>query len=258
VTGADPADRFTGRVDDYTRYRPGYPAGLVELLRRECGIGPGSEIADVGSGTGKLSECFLPLGCTVYGVEPNPEMRREAERRFAGSPSFVSVAGRAEATGLPGGSVDLAAAGQAFHWFDPAGARAEFSRILRGKRAVALAWNWRRDQEAAFNRAWEEYLVAFSVDYAQVADRNSMSPQVLAGFFDCGRFERTAFPNPRRMDREGLRGLYRSCSYALPPAHPRYPEAMRAMDALFERHAAAGTVEMANETVLYLGTVGAS
>jgi len=258
VTGKDPADRFTGRVDDYTRHRPGYPSALGELLCRECGIGAGSEIADVGSGTGKLSECFLPLGCTVYGVEPNPEMRREAERRFAANPLFVSVAGRAEATGLPDACADLAAAGQAFHWFDPAGARAEFARILRGRRAVALVWNWRRDQEAAFNRAWDEYLVAFSIDYAQVADRNSMSPEVLAGFFDGGRYERTAFPNPRRMDREGLRGLYRSCSYALPPAHPRYDEAMRAMDAVFEAHASAGKVEMANETVLYLGRVSPS
>src|SRR5947209_11876909 len=126
----DSTSRFSSRVENYIRYRPGYPQSVVELLAGECGLTPTSVVADVGSGTGILTELFLRNGNTVYGVEPNREMREAGEGLLAGYPNFHSVDGRAEATGLPDASVDFVTAGQAFHWFDAQGARAEFSRIL--------------------------------------------------------------------------------------------------------------------------------
>ena len=66
--------RFSNRVEDYIKYRPGYPQEVIGLLSRECGLEPGSIIADVGSGTGILSELFLRHGNTVYGIEPNDEL----------------------------------------------------------------------------------------------------------------------------------------------------------------------------------------
>ncbi|HEX8116661.1 MAG TPA: methyltransferase domain-containing protein, partial [Pyrinomonadaceae bacterium] len=71
----DPTARFSTRVADYIKYRPGYPPAVLRLLERECGLGPDSVVADVGSGTGLLSELFLKNGNRVYGVEPNREMR---------------------------------------------------------------------------------------------------------------------------------------------------------------------------------------
>jgi hypothetical protein len=49
---AEPTDRFSDRVDDYARYRPGYPGGVLEILRREVGLTPHWAVADIGSGTG--------------------------------------------------------------------------------------------------------------------------------------------------------------------------------------------------------------
>ncbi|CAA9381615.1 MAG: putative methyltransferase, partial [uncultured Phycisphaerae bacterium] len=133
-TGPDPRDRFSDRVDAYVRHRPTYPREVVESLRSDGLLQPGATVADVGSGTGISSALFLAAGCTVYGVEPNAAMRAAAERTLArrheipaappralgasGSTAFHSVAGSAEATTLPDASVDLAVAGQAFHWFD--------------------------------------------------------------------------------------------------------------------------------------------
>ena len=126
----DATRRFSSRVEKYVRYRPGYPPDVVSLLERECGLTPGWVVADLGSGTGILSELFLANGNRVFGVEPNPEMREAGQRLLAGYPRFVSVGGRAEATTLPDASVDLVTAGQAFHWFDRPSARAEVARIL--------------------------------------------------------------------------------------------------------------------------------
>ena len=127
---SDPTARFSSRVEDYIRYRPGYPAVIMDWLMRNCGLTAHARIADIGSGTGILSRMFLHFGCQVFGVEPNKDMRLAAERLLAGVKGFHSVDGRAEATTLPAGSVDFVTAGQAFHWFDPGPTRAEFRRLL--------------------------------------------------------------------------------------------------------------------------------
>lgn len=75
----NPTRRFSDRVADYVRYRPGYPDGVVEILEREAGLTPASVVADLGSGTGISARLFLARGCRVFGVEPNREMRRAAE-----------------------------------------------------------------------------------------------------------------------------------------------------------------------------------
>src|SRR5580658_4404950 len=141
--GLDPTRRFSSRVEAYARYRPSYPRETLALLERECGLTPVSKIADIGSGTGLLARLFLDFGCEVTGVEPNPEMRVTGERMLLDKPRFHSVDGRAEATGLLAGSVDFVTAGQAFHWFEPAAARAEFQRILKTVGWVVLVWNER-------------------------------------------------------------------------------------------------------------------
>ena len=127
----DPTQRFSNRVDDYVRHRPHYPPGVLDLLREGIGLTPRTVIADVGSGTGISTELFLENDNTVFAVEPNPEMRAAAKRLLGGRANFHSVDGTAEATTLPGGSVDCVVAAQAFHWFDPEKTRAEFQRILR-------------------------------------------------------------------------------------------------------------------------------
>src|SRR4051812_12596792 len=108
----DPTTRFTTRVDNYVKYRPGYPSAIITLLETECGLNREILVADIGSGTGFLTELFLKHGNSVFGVEPNAEMRAAGERLLAKYPSFVSVNAKAEATTLPDSSVDLIVVGQ--------------------------------------------------------------------------------------------------------------------------------------------------
>ncbi|MFR4416333.1 MAG: class I SAM-dependent methyltransferase [Akkermansia sp.] len=110
-------DRFTGKARAYAQGRPDYPASVVGLLTQESRR-ENPRLADIGSGTGILSRAMLERGWTVYGVEPNDDMRKEAEKRLSAFPRFHSVAGTAERTGLPGASVDLVTAAQSFHWFN--------------------------------------------------------------------------------------------------------------------------------------------
>ncbi len=91
VTNA--TSRFSDRVENYVRYRPGYPPEILHLLNDECGLTPSGVIADIASGTGIWTRVLLENGNPVFGVEPNAEMRQAGERLLAEFPKFTSVAG---------------------------------------------------------------------------------------------------------------------------------------------------------------------
>ncbi len=122
--------RFSSRVENYIKYRPGYPAAIIDLLQKECHLTTDALIVDIGSGTVKLTELFLNNDYRVVGIEPDPEMRAAAEYVLRKYSTFTSSAASAEVTGLPDRSVDFITAGQAFHWFDRERARQEFARVL--------------------------------------------------------------------------------------------------------------------------------
>lgn len=247
----DTTERFSDRVADYVRYRPTYPRSLVAALEARHGWEPAKTVlADVGSGTGISSRLFLERGYAVYGVEPNRDMRRAAERDLASFPRFVSVDGAAEQTTLATGSVDAVLAAQAFHWFDRARARAELERILRPSGVVVLLWNERR-VEGPFLEAYEAVLRELATDYAEVDHRNAQ--QHVSDFFGAGGYETLSFPNEQRFDREGFLGRAFSSSYVPGEGHPAH-EAMRAaLERVFDAHARDGAVVFAYDAKAYFG-----
>src|SRR5262249_20110821 len=178
----DSTERFSSRVENYMKDRPGYPIEVIETLSDECGLAADSIIADVGSGTGILTDMFLQNGNVVYGIEPNREMREAAERLLKDYPRFRSVAARAEETALDDKSVDFITAGQAFHWFDREKTRTEFVRILKSRGWVALIWNERVTTTTPFLVAYEQLLKDYSTDYEQV-DHRRIDEDVIRDFF---------------------------------------------------------------------------
>lgn len=248
----DPTERFSTRVADYVKYRPGYPAAVLRLLEAECGLSPSSVVADVGSGTGILSELFLKNGNRVYGIEPNREMRAAGERLLSSYPNFVSVDGRAEATTLDDASVDFVTAGQAFHWFDPPRARVEFKRVLRGGGWVVLIWNDRRTTGTPFLEDYERLLLEYGTDYKGVSERYA-EESMLAALYGPSEMLTKSFDNEQVFDFEGLRGRHMSSSFVPQPGHPDFEPMMRELDSLFRRHARDGRVLITYDTKLFYG-----
>jgi len=256
MTQFDPKRIFSARVENYIKYRPGYPAGLLETLREGCGLAPGWRVADIGSGTGLLARLFLDSGCFVTGVEPNEEMRQAGEQLLAGYPRFTSVAGSAEATGLDDASVDLVCAGMAFHWFDTQRARIEFRRILTPGSRVALVWNRVLPGPDPFMLAYTDLVLEFSPGWTETRRRDEPGTSLdLPGFFG-GEYRRAAFTHQQRFDWEGLLGRTLSIAHAPQPGEPAYQAMLPRLHEIFDRFEAGGAVTLLYEAELYFGRLG--
>jgi SAM-dependent methyltransferase len=252
----DSKQRFSSRVEQYVRYRPGYPQSVIETLHTVCGLKPESLVADIGSGTGILSRPLLEFGCSVYAIEPNLEMRTAAERLLASFPRFFSCDGSAEKTGLDDHSIDFVTAGQAFHWFDPLLARREFERILVPLGWVALVWNERRLDSTPFLRDYEALLQRFATDYNQVNHRNvEADPSVIPAFFG-GPFQVTRFDNQQVFDYQSLEGRLLSSSYTPEPEMPSYQPMLDELHRIFDRHQQNGVVIFEIDTRMFYGRLG--
>ena len=252
----DAKKRFSSRADDYIRYRPSYPTEAISVLRNECQLRSGHVIADVGSGTGFLSELFLKNGNRVYGIEPNEAMRKAGEEYLASYDSFVSIDASAEGTTLESGTIDFVTAGQAFHWFEPAAARREFQRILKPAGWIVVMWN-DRQMDSAFAKAYEDLLVKYGTDYTSVRDSY---PEIhtMQEFVAGGTVSQRDVPNAQVLDWEGLAGRLRSSSYAPLPAQPNYAPMMEALEELFRANQENGQVRMEYSTHVYFGKLPAS
>jgi len=247
----DPTTRFTNRVDNYVKYRPSYPAAIIPLLESECGLTSEKVIADVGSGTGFLTELFLKHGNEVLGIEPNTEMRLAGERLLAKYPSFVSMNATAEATTLADNSIDLIVAGQAFHWFDRVAAKVEFKRILKPNGWVVLVWNGFRVETSAVVRGYHELLVQYGTDYQEVS--REVETCDIETFFSPGKYRTAHFPFKQIFDFEGLKGRLLSASYAPQPIDPRYEQMIEDLRHIFESNQQDGKVDFDYQTVVYYG-----
>ncbi|MGZ4837495.1 MAG: class I SAM-dependent methyltransferase [Terriglobales bacterium] len=247
----DATQRFSNRVEDYARYRPGYPPQVLKTMQRECGLNRESVIADVGCGTGILSRLFCDAGNHVYGVEPNASMLEEARKSLRDCANFVAVLGRAEATTLKSGLVDFITVAQAFHWFDLHETRREFARIGKAGVWVVLLWNERRMQATPFMIAYEQLLLRFGVDYHKVKplwNKNS-----LPEFFADHRFQKAVFENSQQFDRKGLTGRILSASYMPHRGHPNFAPMLGAIDNLFDEYQKNGIVKLEQETRMFYG-----
>lgn len=229
-----PTLRFGDRVDDYRRYRPGYPPALTTWLIAEAGLQSGDPVADIGAGTGLLTRDLLAAGLRVTAIEPNAPMRAAAEADLGQHPGFSSRDGTAEATGLPGASLRLITAAQAYHWFVPDLARAEALRVLVPGGCVALIWNVRRI-EGAFAIAYEELLMRCCPDYAAGQPHQASMGDIRA-FFGASPIREARFDYVQHFDFDGLAGRLLSSSYTPGAGDPARVPLLAELRHLFDTH----------------------
>lgn len=244
-------ERFSDRVENYIKYRPNYPKEIILFLEKEIGLTSTSIIADIGSGTGISSEMFLKNGNTVYGIEPNREMREAGENLLNPYSNFYSIKGTAEDTLLPNNIIDFITIGQAFHWFEVEKAKIEFKRIIKKDGWVVLIWNERKTNASSFLIAYEEFLNTFGTDYKEVNHVNTYGS--IEKLFTGNGYKLQTFSNIQIFDYRGLEGRVLSSSYIPSGDDPKYFFMLEELQKLFEKFQSEGAVVFEYTTKIFYG-----
>lgn len=130
------AAAFQSTGEQYHRLRPPFPDQVVEWM-----LPPGARrVAELGAGTGRLTDSLVERGLDVVAVDPSASMLQVLSGRL---PGVRTVLATAEDTGLADASFDAILVAQAWHWMDPDAASAEAARILRPGGTLAMVWNQR-------------------------------------------------------------------------------------------------------------------
>ena len=134
---------FEGTADYYARFRPAYPATLIEKLAGLAGLRPDRDrVLDLGAGTGHVAVPIAVHALEVVAVEPDDGMVRALQAR---APSNVRVL-QTRVEGMADlGTFALATAGRSIHWF---ASDELFARLATITPRVALLGDLPRQSEA--------------------------------------------------------------------------------------------------------------
>ncbi len=241
--------KFNQKADLYSFGRPSYANALIDMLYSQQGFTEQSVIADIGSGTGILTKQLLQRGSYVYAVEPNADMRCNAEAALKSFTKFKCVNGTAEHTTLENCSVHFITVAQAFHWFNVLLFKDECKRILKRNGKVFLIWN-KKDHDTAVSIEQNLIFEKFCPNFVGSSGGIKENDEKIKLFFD-DSFECVQFDNPLLYDREKFVRRSLSSSYSLTKEDKNYDEYLNELNNLFDKHAKNGLLSTPNKTVAY-------
>lgn len=165
--------------------RPGYSETVLNCIQAHIVQQQEKEkliVADVGAGTGKLTENLMHLKRPMQGfaVEPNDAMREEGMKMFAASDRIQWMKGSAEHTGLEDSSIDWVLMGSSFHWAVPEEAMKEFHRILKPGGFFTAIWNPRNIESSKLHMEIEQIVYDEIQTTKRVSSGNKLTSEEMA------------------------------------------------------------------------------
>lgn len=197
--------------------RPGYSLEVLKIIRNHIMKEQGKEhilAADVGAGTGKLTENLEQIGLTGYAVEPNDAMRAEGIRIFKDHDTFQWIKGAAEITNLTDHCVDWILMGSSFHWADAPRAMAEFHRVLKKGGFFTAIWNPRNIEASTLHMDIEKIVYEEVPGMKRVSSGGTVTTEeIYKKMCGTGLFENIVFieaPYSERMTKERYMNVWKS------------------------------------------------
>ncbi len=238
---------FTLQTSNYKNYRPSYPSAVVELILAQIET---PVIADIGSGTGKLSKLLVESAKTLYSIEPNRQMRKSAEDIMSCHANYISIASFAEQTTLPDSSVDIITAAESFHWFDNEKTHTEMRRILKKDGYVFLLWNVFGGDE------FDEELTNLKISYRAKKKQKTSGisyKERANNLFGENNYNTNKFDNSIQQTFEEFCGGMLSTSFAPDKSSEDYECFISDVKAIFDKYSKDGKINTTIITVCYWG-----
>ena len=246
----DNLNLFSDKADNYVKARPSYAPALLDKLE-EYGLKKGSEVADIGSGTGIFTRQLLDKGAKVFAVELNDKMRRKAEASLEKFENFISINASAEATSLADNSVDFVTCAQSFHWFDKEKFKIECSRIIKQNGYVALIWNT-RDMSSESVKELSNLTGKNCPKFVGFNGGRRVNEEMINKFFN-GKYGYFEFDNPLEYDRKKFIERCLSSSYSPKEGDENYLPYVADCKNFFDKFQKDGIYKMPNISALYIG-----
>lgn len=237
-------EKFTGKADVYDKYRPSYPAELIDWIYEKTHA---DTVADIGAGTGIFTKCLSAKPWKITAVEPNADM---LEKLRTNCPNVEIVNASAENTCIAAGSIGLVTAAQAFHWFDKAKFTEECKRIFTPNGRLAVIWNTRTetDMQKERNEIFQRNAGQYDSVKGNINADGKFAPEK---YFS--EYERVSILQSMTMDTEQYVGCEMSRSYAPKKGTPLYDVQLDELTQLFEKYQKGGTVDVPYKTDCFLG-----
>lgn len=181
---------FTALAKSYIN-RPGYSSTVLRVIGSSIEAFTSTDflVADVGAGTGKLTENLLEMDLRCIAVEPNDEMRKEGVR-YTDKFDVEWRAGSGEATGLETSSADWVLMASSFHWVDTEKGLSEFHRILKPGGHFSALWNPRDLARSELHTRIEDRIYSIVPELKRVSSGGSKyTGSLYADLISTGHFE---------------------------------------------------------------------
>lgn len=135
------SEQFDLASDYYDKYRPSYPAELINCIICKSGVETNSKILEIGAGSGKATELFYNKGFDIYCIEPGENLVTVALEKFGDEGRVKYCTCRFEDWTEEKECFDLAFSAQAFHWVPKPIGFEKCANALKADGFIALFWN---------------------------------------------------------------------------------------------------------------------
>ena len=245
---------FNALAEQYDAYRPHYPTEALLFLVTLGDLDKESDVADIGTGTGRIALELAKYVRLVYAVDTAVVMLNQLQvsAEKEGLSNIRTIQAPGEATGLSNESLDLVTIAQAFHWMDKQTALSEANRILKSRKHLVLLWNQVTNTEDEYYREMVALIKRYNVKYEGGSEiRSTDFPDHLSNSKLFGPIERYTFPFELYYSLESYVGFLLSKSYigmGIPSAE--LPHFIEAAHQVMKKYFPDGNIIEKYETVM--------
>jgi SAM-dependent methyltransferase len=132
---------YSPAAEAYYQVRPRYPQTLIDRVVDITQLSCDSILLEVGCGPAIATPAFAALGCSMVGVEPNPDFYDLAQQTCKPYPKVELQNCSFEEWALEPGRFDAVLAASSFHWIPPDIGYPKAAAALRPEGFLILLWN---------------------------------------------------------------------------------------------------------------------